>query len=385
MNKTLRYSLLSMLMVFCGLASAQTVVFDFDTNYQSYFPNVKGVSSGTGATYVADGEFNEDGVVTVDGVTVTVQASASDATTRNRIWASSPRLRLYNGNLTIAAPAGSKVTALEFTLAKAASSSKWDDGNTVNVGKWTKNGTTVTWGGAEAESVVFTIAKNTQISKLTVTLNGEVTEPVDPDPTPTPGNGIFSETFESGLGAFTAENTELGTLSYVWAHDKSYKCAKASAYKGGANAADASLVSPVIDLTGCKNLKLSFEHAVNKGTTSVLAVEVRADGTTTKVDGISWPAGNSWNFQSSGEVSMEQFAGKKIQLVFHYTSTTADNTCPTWEVRNVLIDGEKDGAGISTVAADKTADKVIFNLAGQRLEKPVKGINIINGKKVVVK
>ncbi|MDE5948381.1 MAG: choice-of-anchor J domain-containing protein [Prevotella sp.] len=380
MNKTLRYSLLSMLMVFCGLVSAQTVVFDFDTNYQTYFPNVKGVSSGTGASYVADGELNEDGVVTVDGVTVTVQASATDATTRNRIWASSPRLRMYNGNLTVAAPAGSKVTALEFTLSKNASSAKWDDNNTVNVGKWTKDGTTVTWGGAEAEAVVFTIAKNTQISKLTVTLNGEVTEPIEPDPTP--GNGIFSEAFDASLGQFTIENKELGELTYVWSYD-SYKYAKASAYKGAANVADASLVSPEIDLTGCKNVVLSFDHAVNKGAASGLSVEVRADGTSTTLEGISWPAGTSWDFQTSGNISLEKFVGKKIQIVFHYTSTTS--VCPTWEVRNVLVDGEKGGSGINAISADKTADGAIFNLAGQRLEKPVKGINIINGKKVVVK
>lgn len=42
-------------------------------------------------------------------------------------------------------------------------------------------------------------------------------------------------------------------------------------------------------------------------------------------------------------------------------------------------------AGINAVTADKTADNTIFNLAGQRLEKPAKGINIIGGKKVVVK
>ncbi len=380
MNKTLRYSLLSMLMVFCGLVSAQTVVFDFDNNYQTYFPNVKGVSSGTGASYVADGELNEDGVVTVDGVTVTVQASATDAPTRNRIWASSPRLRMYNGNLTVAAPAGSKVTALEFTLSKNASSAKWDDNNTVNVGKWTKDGTTVTWGGAETEAVVFTIAKNTQISKLTVTLNGEVTEPIEPDPTP--GNGIFSEAFDASLGQFTIENKELGELTYVWSYD-SYKYAKASAYKGAANVADASLVSPEIDLTGCKNVVLSFDHAVNKGAASGLSVEVRADGTSTTLEGISWPAGTSWDFQTSGNISLEKFVGKKIQIVFHYTSTTS--VCPTWEVRNVLVDGEKGGSGINAISADKTADGAIFNLAGQRLEKPVKGINIINGKKVVVK
>ena len=39
---------------------------------------------------------------------------------------------------------------------------------------------------------------------------------------------------------------------------------------------------------------------------------------------------------------------------------------------------------ISSVAANG-ADKVVFNLNGARLEKAVKGINIINGKKVVIR
>ena len=46
-------------------------------------------------------------------------------------------------------------------------------------------------------------------------------------------------------------------------------------------------------------------------------------------------------------------------------------------------------AGIDGVEAegtnDKVADETIYNLAGQRLAKPAKGINIIGGKKVVVK
>ena len=46
----------------------------------------------------------------------------------------------------------------------------------------------------------------------------------------------------------------------------------------------------------------------------------------------------------------------------------------------------QDATGIKTVehvSAEQAAE--IFNLAGQRLSKPVKGINIINGKKVLVK
>ena len=39
---------------------------------------------------------------------------------------------------------------------------------------------------------------------------------------------------------------------------------------------------------------------------------------------------------------------------------------------------------IEGIAADKTANNVIFNVAGQRMNKLQKGINIINGKKVLV-
>ena len=46
----------------------------------------------------------------------------------------------------------------------------------------------------------------------------------------------------------------------------------------------------------------------------------------------------------------------------------------------------EDPAGISTITADLKAGKaVIYNLAGQRLSTPQKGLNIINGRKVVIK
>ena len=47
---------------------------------------------------------------------------------------------------------------------------------------------------------------------------------------------------------------------------------------------------------------------------------------------------------------------------------------------------ENPTAGINNVSADvNTGKAVIFNLAGQRLDAPQKGINIINGRKVVMK
>ncbi len=54
---------------------------------------------------------------------------------------------------------------------------------------------------------------------------------------------------------------------------------------------------------------------------------------------------------------------------------------------NIIFDGET--TGINDVSrlnnAEMTSDKVVFNLNGQRIAAPQKGINIINGRKVIVK
>lgn len=155
--------LLSLVAVFATLSvSAETEVkFDFDANYASYFTTGEGVSSGSNATYVADGEFNEDQTVTVDGVTFFVKASAADAATRNRVWASSPRLRLYNEYFTVSAP-GHKITKIVFAANDKFSIST-EQGKLVDK----------EWAG-EVESVQFSVAKNTQLKSITVTLDGKV-------------------------------------------------------------------------------------------------------------------------------------------------------------------------------------------------------------------
>ena len=55
-------------------------------------------------------------------------------------------------------------------------------------------------------------------------------------------------------------------------------------------------------------------------------------------------------------------------------------------VRSLVLRFSDDATDIEYVAApQKPAAQAIYNLAGQRLEAPQKGINIINGKKVVIK
>ena len=51
---------------------------------------------------------------------------------------------------------------------------------------------------------------------------------------------------------------------------------------------------------------------------------------------------------------------------------------------NILYSINGQTSGIGAITADG-GNKVIYNLNGQRLQKMQKGINIVNGKKVIVK
>ena len=46
---------------------------------------------------------------------------------------------------------------------------------------------------------------------------------------------------------------------------------------------------------------------------------------------------------------------------------------------------DDDVTGINEIEAAKTNDEGYFNLAGQRVAQPTKGLYIVNGKKVVIK
>ena len=46
---------------------------------------------------------------------------------------------------------------------------------------------------------------------------------------------------------------------------------------------------------------------------------------------------------------------------------------------------EYDPTGIETVVVEKPTNDAIYNIAGQRIDKLQKGINIVNGKKYLVK
>ena len=139
-----------------GLSSwAEEVTFDFDNNYQELFPTL-GVSSNDSH----HGDFLNDTTTVLNGVSLTVSAAAEGKTTPNRIWSSSPRLRMYSGSLTITAPEGKTITGM------AINQGKWNNENTANEGTLSSTG----WEG-NAASVVITIAGNSQFKSIVVTVS----------------------------------------------------------------------------------------------------------------------------------------------------------------------------------------------------------------------
>ncbi len=176
MKKTLRFSLLSMLMMLCGNVMAQTV-FDFDADGI----NLLGLP-GESNSESQNGDITEAKTATVGAFSVTVSAAAEGQKAPNRLWDKAPKLRLYGGSLTIAS-ATDDIKAVEFTLATTASSAKWGADNAASTGTLDASAKTVVKWTGQTRELVINISANTQISKITI--NGESGEtPVDPQPDP---------------------------------------------------------------------------------------------------------------------------------------------------------------------------------------------------------
>ena len=164
MKKLLRYSLTLVFALVASVGFAQTT-FDFDKDYKTLFPNLPGVSS----MESNEGDFNEATTCTVDGIAVTVSAKEEGITNANRIWTSSARLRMYSGTLTVQAPEGKQISKIEIAQKKWNANNKVDNGTLDAKGNWT----------GSANKVVYSIAANTQIKSMIVTL-GEGGTPQPP-------------------------------------------------------------------------------------------------------------------------------------------------------------------------------------------------------------
>lgn len=319
MNKTLRYSLWGLIVLFATGLQAQNL-FNFDEDYATLFPTLKGVSNQEGSH---DGDFTETTTSTpVNGITVTISAKTSGSN-ENRIWSTTPRLRMYSGTLTITAPEGKNITGLTFT------------GHATNFNLSTTTGTLDSknkkWTGS-ANSVEFSVAKNTQIGTITVLLDGEEGVHIANTPETAYTVAKANELIEAGMA--------LDEKVYI---------------KG--------IVSEI------KEISTSYGNATyyisDNGTTENQLMVFRG-------------------YSLDGEKFTSEDEIKVGETLIIYGNLVNYNG--TYEVTGSSIHSKQNGTGINTVkTAASEADGAIYNLAGQRLEKAQKGIVIRNGKKVIVK
>ena len=131
-------------------AEANTdVTFDFNT--------MKVATSNNGN----EGDITKPLALTEGNVTLTVSPKDESSTTPNRFWNTNngPQLRVYSGTLTFEVPEGSTMTQIAFNAGK------WNDKNSADTGEFED----ATWTG-NAQKVVVTIAANTQINNIVVTV-----------------------------------------------------------------------------------------------------------------------------------------------------------------------------------------------------------------------
>jgi len=175
------------------------------------------------------------------------------------------------------------------------------------------------------------------------TPNIPVEVPDTPDTPDTPTGAVFSESFATGLGSFTQENTKLPEgLTYIWSWYEQGKCAKASGFANKqAYDTEAYLVSPVITIPAAGAV-MSFEQATNffgstEDARKETSVCIREEGTTawTTLTVPDYPSSQSWTFVPSGNIDLKAYAGKKVQVGFRYTSTAAK--AGTWEFKNLVV------------------------------------------------
>jgi len=157
---------------------------------------------------------------------------------------------------------------------------------------------------------------------------------------------FFSESFASGLGAFTTVSV-LG--DQVWTYNATYGATISGFANSANNANEDWLISPAINLTGANTGILKFSHAINKGDLASVqsdhTVWISKDyssGTPTSATWVQlsvpgYPVGSNWTFVSSGDVVIPTaYLGQtNVKIAFKYLSSSTQSA--TWEIKSVKV------------------------------------------------
>lgn len=403
MNKFLRYSLSLVLAFVASVTFAQEVTFDFDKDYKTLFPELTGTSSSTSH----DGDITKTMTCTTNGISVAVSAKTSGSSTDNRIWSSFPRLRMYSGTLTIQAPADKKIASIDIK------NKKWDDKNNADVGTNNKG----SWTG-DANKVVYTIAGNTQINSIKVTLAGTKIEYTDA--------ASVKELLANNKEAKDYINLKLTNAKVLYVN--SYKGTVNTYVREGDTAIEMRTLGinmPVNSIiSGTVKVNLAYDEGI-----PYLSASKETNGENLKItesNEAAEPVIATVKDILDGKytndlIKIKEFTFSKEEYTpgkFNYYANDGENKIMIYDkfsgIGGVskLTEGEKytltgiygvifknipevlpikavekfDPTGITNITTDEAAKNApVYNLAGQKVTKAYKGVVIKNGKKMIQK
>lgn len=432
MIKTLRFTLMAVMMLICGAISAQTVV-----------------------TFTAGTDKSEGATLTKDGITLTLKEGTSTSGLGKLATA---EYRLYKGNILTVSSTIGNITNIEFTCT-ANNTAKYGPGCFAaqngytfkdKVGTWVGNATSVdftsesaqvraktikvTVGGAAGETkkaakLAFSEEKvNHEVGTAFTapTFSWETTATVkfssDNEAVATVNaEGVIALGTEEGKAVITAESAENDTYAagkatctvYVW-HYVTYK--KATAIESGKKyLIVAQRDGNTYYAMPCKeSYKYGYLSTVMKeGTLDELKVESSYDdnfvfaecedgysiqdcyGRYLYMDDdpnhksfqlgtepVAWEveASDNGTFSITNNGQFIQF-GEGTFTSFGAYATKQDNTVLPMLFK--MVEGTTGINNIQTTTAVK--NNVMYNIAGQRVNKDYKGLVIMNGKKMMVK
>ncbi len=169
----------------------------------------------------------------------------------------------------------------------------------------------------------------------------------EPDPNmvlPAGAREFFSVDLTKGMEGFTFDQGTPSQAGFeTWKHSSQYGLV-ATGGKTPAVVTDAMAISPEIDLSHYTQIRLMVHQAGNYFTNSdnflqMTSTLVREVGSTEwqQLEVPYPPAGNSWTFGNSGYMILDDYAGKKVEIGFRYTSISS--LSGTWEIDKVSVAG----------------------------------------------
>lgn len=333
--KKILLSLFALLAVaFNANAETKEVVFDFAAN-----PWGLPLGSGTSSPSKDAGDLTAP--IEQDGVVLSYTNSTDEKGNPTRMWSVSGKgqLRVYTGNsITITAPEGMKVGQVEITKG-----SKYTV-FTPSEGEFNTLGTT--WSGY-TQAVTYTATAQVQINKLVVTLTDE---PLDtPDEPVATGDGTLANPYNAIAALEVASKLASGAST------------EEDVYVKG-------IISTLNDngVYGTQYGNATF-YISEDGTAKNEFYVYRA----LYLDNVKYDDETKTNIKLGDEVII---CGKLMN--YNGTAETAAGKAYLYSLNGVTT-------GINNITVAPAAKQTIYSIDGRKLNKLVKGINIVNGKKVI--